>query len=48
MPVIDPGGGGDIYALTEALEFLMSDSKESSKFVPGYGPVSSKKGFSNF
>lgn len=43
IPVIDPDGGGDIYALIETLEFLISDSKESSKFIPGHGPVSSKK-----
>lgn len=43
IPVIDPDGGGDIYSLIETIDFLISDSKETSKFIPGHGPVSSKK-----
>ncbi|MEP3209738.1 MAG: MBL fold metallo-hydrolase [Maribacter sp.] len=43
IPVIDPDGGGDIYALIETIDFLISNSKETSKFIPGHGPVSTKK-----
>lgn len=43
IPVIDPDAGGDIYALIETIDFLIANSKETSKFIPGHGPVSSKK-----
>jgi glyoxylase-like metal-dependent hydrolase (beta-lactamase superfamily II) len=42
IPVIDPDAGGDIYSLIETIDFLIANSKESSKFIPGHGPVSSK------
>ena len=42
IPVIDPDGGGDIYALIETIDFLISNSKETSKFIPGHGAICSK------
>lgn len=43
IPVIDPDGGGDIYALIETINFLISNSTETSKFIPGHGAICSKK-----
>lgn len=43
IPVIDPDSGGNIYALIETIEAIISNSKESSRFIPGHGPLSSKK-----
>lgn len=43
IPVIDPDGGGDIYDLIKTIDSIISSSKETSKFIPGHGPVSSKK-----
>jgi glyoxylase-like metal-dependent hydrolase (beta-lactamase superfamily II) len=43
LPVIDPDAGGDIYAFIETLDYLISNSNDQTKFVPGHGPVSYKK-----
>jgi len=43
LPVIDPDAGGDIYAFIETLDYLISNSDDQTKFVPGHGPVSYKK-----
>jgi len=43
IPVIDPDGGGDIYALIETIDYTIAHSKSTSKFIPGHGAVCSKK-----
>jgi len=43
IPYIDPNAGGDIYSMIETIDFIISNSQESSKFIPGHGTVSSKK-----
>ena len=43
IPVIDPDGGGDIYGLIEAIDFLISDSRKTSRIIPGHGPISSRE-----
>lgn len=41
--VIDPDSGGDIYALIETIDYTITHSKSTSKFIPGHGSVCSKK-----
>ena len=48
IPVIDPDGGGDIYALVETIDYTIAHSKSTSKFIPGHGPVCSKKELIDF
>ncbi len=43
IPVIDPDGGGDIYALIKTIDYTIAHSKSTSKFIPGHGPACSKK-----
>lgn len=43
IPVIDPDGGGDIYALIETIDYTIANSKSTSIFIPGHGQVCSKK-----
>jgi len=43
FPFIDEENGGDIYFMIDAIEQLLLQSDEKTKFIPGHGPVCSKK-----
>lgn len=43
FPFIDEENGGDIYFMIDALEQLLLQSTEKTRFIPGHGPVCSKK-----
>jgi glyoxylase-like metal-dependent hydrolase (beta-lactamase superfamily II) len=43
LPFIDEKAGGDIYAMIDAIDTLLSQSNEKTKFIPGHGPVCSIK-----
>lgn len=43
IPVVDEANGGDIYAMINTIEYLLSKSNSETRFIPGHGPVSSKK-----
>ena len=43
LPHIDEVAGGDIYGVIEATDKLLSQSNEKTKFIPGHGPVGTKK-----
>jgi cyclase len=43
LPFIDEQAGGDIYAMIDAIDTLLSQSNEKTKFIPGHGPVCSIK-----
>jgi NADPH:quinone reductase-like Zn-dependent oxidoreductase len=43
LPFIDEKAGGDIYAMIDAIDTLVSQSKVKTKFIPGHGPVCSIK-----
>jgi len=39
LPYIDEQNGGDIYAMTQAIEHLISLSGPDTRFIPGHGPL---------
>jgi len=39
LPYIDEKNGGDIYAMIEAIEHLISMSDPETRFIPGHGPL---------
>ncbi len=39
LPYIDEQSGGDIYAMIEAIEDLISVSGPETRFIPGHGPL---------
>jgi len=39
LPFIDENNGGDIYAMIEAIEHLISVSGPETMFIPGHGPL---------
>lgn len=43
LPHIDEAAGGDIYGVIEATDKLLSQANEKTKFIPGHGPVGTKK-----
>ena len=43
LPHIDELAGGDIYGIIEAVDYLLQNSDEGTKFIPGHGPLSTKK-----
>jgi len=40
LPYIDEQSGGDIYAMIEVVDHLISVSGPKTKFIPGHGPLS--------
>jgi glyoxylase-like metal-dependent hydrolase (beta-lactamase superfamily II) len=43
LPHIDEKAGGSIYGVIDATNKLLSQTSETTKFIPGHGPVSSRK-----
>ncbi|HLF33175.1 MAG TPA: MBL fold metallo-hydrolase [Cyclobacteriaceae bacterium] len=43
LPHIDEAAGGDIYGIIEAVENLLSQASDKTRFIPGHGPVCTKK-----
>lgn len=43
LPHIDEAAGGDIYGIIDATDKLLSQASEKAKFIPGHGPVCTKK-----
>jgi cyclase len=43
LPYIDEAVGGNIYGMIEAIDKLLLESNEKTKFIPGHGPVCSIK-----
>lgn len=43
LPVIDADSGGNIFALIEALDTLLARANDRTRFIPGHGPLCSKK-----
>lgn len=43
LPHIDELAGGDIYGVIEAVDFLLLNSTTETQFIPGHGPLSTKK-----
>ena len=43
LPHIDELAGGNIYGIIEAVDYLLMNSDEVTKFIPGHGPLSTKK-----
>ena len=43
LPHIDELAGGDIYGIIEAVDYLLRNSDEGTKFIPGHGPLSTIK-----
>jgi glyoxylase-like metal-dependent hydrolase (beta-lactamase superfamily II) len=43
LPHIDEAAGGDIYGIIEAVEKLLSQASDKTRFIPGHGPVCTKK-----
>ena len=43
LPHIDEVAGGDIYGIIEASDKLLLQASEKTKFIPGHGPVCTKK-----
>ncbi|QHT65902.1 MBL fold metallo-hydrolase [Rhodocytophaga rosea] len=48
LPVIDEANGGDIYAMIQTIEYLLSVSNSDTRFIPGHGPVCSVKELSEY
>lgn len=42
FPYIDDNNGGNIYGMIEAIDRLIDYSNDSTKIIPGHGPISSK------
>ena len=45
---IDEAAGGDIYGMIEAIDQLLMQSNENTRFIPGHGPVGSRKELQEF
>ncbi len=43
LPHIDELAGGDIYGIIEAVDFLLLNSNTETLFIPGHGPLRTKK-----
>ena len=43
FPYIDDNNGGNIYGMIEAIDILISYTNDSTKIIPGHGPISNKK-----
>jgi cyclase len=43
LPHIDEKAGGSIYGVIDAVNKLLSQTSETSKFIPGHGPVATRK-----
>ncbi len=43
LPHIDEKAGGSIYGVIDATNKLLAQTGETTKFIPGHGPVASKK-----
>ncbi len=43
LPVIDEDTGGNIYAMIEAIDTLLAHADDKTRFIPGHGPLCSKK-----
>lgn len=43
FPYIDDNNGGNIYGMIEAIDMLINYSNDSTKIIPGHGPLSYKK-----
>ena len=43
FPYIDENNGGNIYGMIEAINMLISYTNDSTKIIPGHGPISYKK-----
>lgn len=43
LPHIDEAAGGSIYGVIEAVDYLLQNADEDTKFIPGHGPIGTKK-----
>ena len=43
FPYIDDNNGGNIYGMIEAIDILINYTNDSTKIIPGHGPISYKK-----
>ncbi len=43
FPYIDDNNGGNIYRMIDAIDMLINYTNDSTKIIPGHGPVSNKK-----
>jgi glyoxylase-like metal-dependent hydrolase (beta-lactamase superfamily II) len=43
FPYIDDNNGGNIYGMIEAIDMLINSTNDSTKIIPGHGPISNKK-----
>jgi glyoxylase-like metal-dependent hydrolase (beta-lactamase superfamily II) len=43
FPYIDDNNGGNIYGMIEAIDMLINYTNDSTKIIPGHGPISYKK-----
>ena len=43
FPYIDDNNGGNIYGMIEAIDMLINYINDSTKIIPGHGPISYKK-----
>ena len=43
FPYIDDNNGGNIYGMIEAVDMLINSTNDSTKIIPGHGPISYKK-----
>jgi glyoxylase-like metal-dependent hydrolase (beta-lactamase superfamily II) len=43
LPFIDEAAGGDIYGMIESADKLLSQASEKTRFIPGHGPICTKK-----
>ena len=42
FPYIDDNNGGNIYGMIQAIDMLINNTNDSTKIIPGHGPISSK------
>jgi glyoxylase-like metal-dependent hydrolase (beta-lactamase superfamily II) len=43
FPYIDANNGGNIYGMIDAIDMLINRTNDSTKIIPGHGPISYKK-----
>ncbi len=43
FPYIDDNNGGNIYGMIEAIDMLINYTNDSTRIIPGHGPISYKK-----
>ncbi|MBO9611818.1 MAG: hypothetical protein J7619_03940 [Dyadobacter sp.] len=43
LPIIDADSGGNIFDLIEAVDTLLARADDRTRFIPGHGPLCSKK-----